>query len=234
MPQDRSHPKNTKTTIDPAPQRSEAQDSAAVLEAVEMTRRLMEEKKRRNGLFRTGYLLPLVCMVLGLAAGFGYFLLRDQSSPKIELTDDQKTWLPPQQKVADRPVPFDLFGLYLKVRKIDSSIVKPGDHGEVRRVSAAMAMGFCDWLTLSFPPGEGWHYTLPGIEDLEKLEAGTGNIYPDTKEWSRSPNNAEEGVLLMRARDEKGTWVRLPVHRIETGDEFTFRIVLRKFRDSGK
>ena len=193
------------------------------------------EKERQGASLRPLLIGLLVAMVLGLGGGFAYSML--QKSPAA-LTDEQQKLLPATGKVADMPVPYEVFECFAKA--LNTSAKELGGlnvKGSIYGINAVTATNFCNWLTDKYLPKNGGdHYALPTLQDLNTMKPS-----PKTKEWAINDNTDDPTQVLSMCyyedlkNDEKSkdnTLKPIAVYAMNGDPTVTFRI--KRVRNTSK
>ncbi|MBN8460116.1 MAG: protein kinase [Verrucomicrobia bacterium] len=192
-----------------------------------LEREVATERERQGASLKPLLVSLVIAMVLGLGAGLGTSLFTGGKADSA-LDSNMVAYLPPENKVAQAAVPFDLFERYAAAVgvKPDDLHATKGPDGSVRGVSAMTAMNFCNWLTekqrADSKLAQDMHYTLPEFPEIQ------GKAAAGSKEWSATwAESAASGVLKV-AGDDKSPKEGYEVHAIHHSADFTFRVALRK------
>ena len=192
-----------------------------------LEREVATERERQGASLKPLLVSLVIAMVLGLGAGLGTSLFTGGKADSA-LDSNMLAYLPPENKVAQAAVPFDLFERYaaaVGVKPDDLHATKGAD-GSVRGVSAMTAMNFCNWLTEKQRADSkltpDMHYTLPEFPEIQ------GKAASGCKEWSSTWADSSASGVLKVAGDDKSPKEGYEGHAIHHSSDFTFRVALRK------
>ena len=192
-----------------------------------LERDVATERERQGASLKPLLVSLLIAMVLGLGAGLGTSLFTGGKADSA-LSSAMLAYLPAEGKVANGPVPFELFETYaaaVGVSPADLNATK-GDDGGVRGVSGLTALNFCNWLTgkqrVDANLAKDMHYVLPEFAEIQ------GKAAAGSKEWSATWSDTSASGVLKVAGDGKSPKEGYEVHAIHHAADITFRLALRK------